>query len=442
MATENKMIKNLLNSISLQNTPESIADILSIVENPFINRATSDIPSLIFHRFYKNTDVPVALPLFSFFSVLSAWCVQNKASYRVPLAGERVYELDTWVMALAPSGSAKTMSMGEVIDLIPINPETDKPVVAPNFDRPNGPAAMVQQLQKLPDGRGFWFQDEASQMFKLVEQPGHPMAEIKEFLLKMKDHKEITRITKDEVIKTNPIVMTQFFINTIDSMAKAISEESVRDGTLRRYQFAVANRDERKFEDFALYDLDKIGDDILSEAIVKLFSQNIEENVYRFTDGCYEMYMMAFKMFWSKQYSKFMEASQTLYRTYMMESWKYAIFHHLFHKKEGMLVDEYSLQWGLKVSMYLLNSLQNFLMYRLNATKEDIESQTDLITKVKAFIIEHEDKPGFAPRSVYRKFTIKKEDLISILRALKNKDKTFKSSLYEKLKLNPSAKAK
>lgn len=436
MTTENKtMIKNLLNAIILQNTPESIADILSIVENPFINRAKSDIPSLIFHRFYKNTDVPVALPLFSFFSVVSAWCVQNKATYRVPLAGERVYELDTWVMALAPSGTAKTLSMGEIVDLIPINPETNQPIVAPNFDRPNGPAAMVQQLQKLPDGRGFWFQDEASQMFRLVEQIGHPMAEIKEFLLKMKDHKEITRITKDEVIKTDPIVMTQFFINTIDAMAKAISDESLKDGTLRRYQFAIANRDERKFETFGLYDLDKIGDEILHEAIVKLFSQDIKENVYRFNDECYEMYMMAFEMFWVKQYSKFMEGSESLYRTYMMEAWKYAIFHHLIHRKPGTEIDEYSLQWGLKVSMYLLNSLQNFLMYRLNATKEDIENQTDLVTKVKAFIIEHEGKPGFAPRAVYRKFTIKKEDLVSILRALKNKDKNFKSSLYEKLKL-------
>lgn len=63
---------------------------------------------------------------------------------------------------------------------------------------------MVQQLQ-TPEGRGYWFQDEASQMFRLVEQIGHPMAEIKEFLLKMKDHKEITRITKDEVIKPTPL---------------------------------------------------------------------------------------------------------------------------------------------------------------------------------------------------------------------------------------------
>lgn len=148
MTTENKtMIKNLLNAIILQNTPESIADILSIVENPFINRAKSDIPSLIFIGFIKIL-MYQWLCRCSVFSVVSAWCVQNKATYRVPLAGERVYELDTWVMALAPSGTAKTLSMGEIVDLIPINPETNQPVVAPNFDRPNGPAAMVQQLQK------------------------------------------------------------------------------------------------------------------------------------------------------------------------------------------------------------------------------------------------------------------------------------------------------
>lgn len=429
-----KMLKNFLDSIVFSDEPGDITDILTIIENPFLNKRGVDVPSLIFHRFYRNTEVPIALPLFSFYSILSAWCVLNKATYKVPLAGDRPYELDTWVMALAPSGAAKTLSIGEVLKMVPMNPETAKQIIEPNFQGANGPAAFVQQLDELPDGRGFWYQDEASQMFKLIEQIGHPMAEIKEFLLKMKDHKEITRITKDEKLVTKPIVMTQFFINTIDSMARAVSDESMKDGTLRRYQFAIAQKDDRNFTDFSLYELQNLSDDILVDEMLSVFSQNISSKSYEFDDDSKVMYQRMFKVFWEKQYSKFMSGSENIYRTHMMEAFKYAIFHHIIHKKEGSLIGGESMQHGLKIVMFLLNSLQSFIKYRLNATPEDITERRTLIENVQKFISEQDGKPGFGLRSVYRKFNIKKDDVMQMLKAIKKHDPKFKTSLYEKIK--------
>lgn len=429
-----KMLQNFLDSIVFSDEPGDITDILTIIENPFLNKKGVDVPSLIFHRFYRNTEVPIALPLFSFYSILSAWCVLNKATYNVPLAGDRAYELDTWVMALAPSGAAKTLSIGEVLKMIPMNPETAEPIVEPNFQGANGPAAFVQQLDELPDGRGFWYQDEASQMFKLIEQIGHPMAEIKEFLLKMKDHKPITRITKDEKLITKPIVMTQFFINTIDSMCRAVSEESMKDGTLRRYQFAIAQKDDRKFTDFALYELQNLSDDILVDEMLSVFSQDISSKSYEFDDDCTVMYTRMFKIFWEKQYSKFMLGSENIYRTHMMEAFKYAIFHHIFHKKAGTVISGESMQHGLKIVMFLLNSLQSFIKYRLNATPEDVTERRTLIENVQKYISEQDGKPGFGLRSVYRKFNIKKEDVTAMLKAIKKHDPKFKTSLYEKIK--------
>jgi diguanylate cyclase (GGDEF)-like protein len=130
-----KMLQQFLTSIVFSDEPEAVTDILTIIENPFFNKKGIDVPSLLFHRFYNNTEVPIALPLFSFYSILSAWCVMNKTTYRVPLAGDRPYELDTWVMALAPSGSAKTLSIGEVLKMIPMNPETAEPIIEPNFSK-------------------------------------------------------------------------------------------------------------------------------------------------------------------------------------------------------------------------------------------------------------------------------------------------------------------
>lgn len=427
------MLNNYLNALALNTEIETVTDVLTLVENPFLERKGIDIPSLLFHRFYKNTDIPTALPIFAFLALMSAYCVKSKATYNMPRAGLKAYELDTWVMALAPSGSSKTLAMTQIMSLIPTEFETGEPVLSPNFDRPNGPAAMVQQLAKLPSGRGFWFQDEASQFFEVMEQLGSPMAECKEFILKMKDHAEITRVTKDEIIKTEPIVMTQFFINTGLAMAKSVSDRSLYDGTLRRYQFAYADNDDRKFTDFAYYELNRVSDTILQDEFEAVFTQKIDDNVYTFDSECEAMYSKMFKVFWEKQYIKFMVGHENTYRTTMMESFKYAIFHHIFHKKDGLIISAESMQYALKVVMYLLNSLQTFVKMRLDnrVTKRDVKTRNVLSCNLKSFILAHENEPGFGFRVVSRKFGKTKDEIISMLVAIKSADKKFKTKLFE-----------
>ena len=72
-------------------------------------------------------------------------------------------------MALAPSGAAKTLSSGVIEESIPREHGTNEPVIKTNFNKPNGPAAFVQNLAGLENGRGLWIQDEASQMLQQIE---------------------------------------------------------------------------------------------------------------------------------------------------------------------------------------------------------------------------------------------------------------------------------
>lgn len=430
----NNLTKNFLDSVIFHNQGLPISDVLSIIESPFIDRKDNDILSQLFHKFYIATDIPVALPVFCFLGLLSALCVKNKTKYIIPYT-QKSYELATWVMCLAPSGSSKTLAMDKIIDLIP-DVDGEK-LIENNFEEANGPAAFVQSLQDLPDGRGFWFQDEASQMFKAMETVGHPMADIRKTLLKIKDHKEITWKNKKETIKTDRIVITQLFINTIDSMAKAISDESMKDGIIRRYTIAdCQNLDDknRHFTDRALYDFEALDENLTNE-FAQVLSQDIADTTYKFTVACKVLYEKMFKIFWSNQYEKFMTGSENIYRTYMMEAWKYAVFHHLIHKKEGYVVDENSMQWALKVVMFLLNSFQSFIKYRATKGMCDVSPaiEANKLEKFINFIKENENKKGFGIRAFCRKFTIKKEEAIRMLRSIQTHNPKLQTKLYLEL---------
>lgn len=124
----------------------------------------------------------------------------------------------------------------------------------------------------------------------------------------------------------------------------------------------------------------------------------------------------------------------------MMESWRYAVFHHILHKKPGLVVDEYSLQWGLKVSMYLLNSLQQFI--NAQANRAEVPNVKQKIDKFMDFIRANEGKPYFGMREISRKFTMKKEEIFGMLRSIKVHDPKFKTSLFELLKEADATPAK
>lgn len=425
----NDLTESYLNSIIFNDEPSNIQDILPLINNPFVNRKTNDALSMLFHRFSKNTDIPLGIPVFSFFSYISAYCLFSKATMKIPKMSSKT-ELDTWVMLLAPSGASKTLSNKIISDLIPLDYDGNK-VISPNIAKPAGPVGMIKQLDEITDKRGFWIEDEAAQMFKGIEQTSGPMSEMRDYLLKLKEGQKIERLTGKGNIVVEGFRMTQLFINTIDSMANTLSEQSMNDGLFRRYTVAIATKDDdRPMVNFALYDLEKIIDDTLEDAFNALFSQNIFENSYTFEEGSAAVYDECFSWFWNRQYSKFMSNDENKYRTYMMESWKYAVFNHILHKRPGTVVSCEDLQYGLKVSMYLLNSLQHFVKFRARTLELKLPVKKDRIEQIMDFIRANENSKDFGNRIVQRKFNIKKDELILILNSIRIHKPEFKTKLF------------
>jgi len=404
---------------------EDLFEIMSLIPQPFIvndKDPNLDALSLIYNKFLENTEIPLTLPIFSFLSFLSAYCVKSNVTYTIPLSDDKS-SLDTWITILAPSGSAKTFSNSQIKKVIPTDLNGDK-LIEQNFIKPNGPAKFIEELSNLPETKdgnsqwGFWIEDEVSQMFKQVEQIGSPLSEIKEYLLKAYDHEKLTRKSKKETFETKNIILTLLFINTFESYVNNISNESMTDGLMRRFNLIYTEKDKKRdFTDFALYDIKKIRDETLENNLSDLFFSIKKDVNYTFSDDCYRLYIKYFKIFWNRKYKNILGSEkENFYRTYMMQSWKFAVFYHLILKREGTEIQGDCLIYGMKISLLFANSMKKFFDFKINKVSEKKKEKIKLdLTKYMNYLKENED---IKIRDFCRKFNIKKAESVSVLRSL------------------------
>ena len=109
-------------------------------------------------------------------------------------------------------------------------------------------------------------------MFKQIEKIGSPLSEIKEYLLKAYDHDILTRKTKNETVETKNIILTLFFINTFESYVNNISNESMTDGLMRRFNLVYSEKDGRDFTDYSIYNVNKIRDEVMTDKMIDFSS--------------------------------------------------------------------------------------------------------------------------------------------------------------------------
>ncbi len=415
---------------------ENIFEIMSLIPKPFLTNNTekeADILSVIYNKFLENTEIPCALPVFSFFSFLSAYCVKNNITYSIPLSDDKK-PLDTWITVLAPSGSAKTFSNAQINKIIPKDLEGKK-IIEPNFTRPNGAAKFIQDLAELPetkDGQaqyGYWVEDEAAQMFKQIEKIGSPLSEIKEYLLKSYDHSVLTRKTKNDTVETKNIILTLFFINTFESYVNNISNESMTDGLMRRFNLVYSEKDGRDFTDYSIYNENKIRDEVISEKMIDFFFSIKPDQHFTFSDECFELYRKYFKIYWHKKYKNILPGKENFYRTYMMQSWKFAIFYHFILGKTGNVIDGECLVFGMKISLLFAESMKKFFDYKVKP--QHIEKAKSDLDKYINYLNTNTD---IKMRDFTRKFNIKKAEALIVLNAVKESKIIKNHILFKEIK--------
>ena len=100
-----------------------------------------------------------------------------------------------------------------------------------------------------------------------------------------------SNLTEKETIETKNIVLTLLFINTFESYANNISNESMTDGLMRRFNLIYTEKDsERDFTDYSLYNLKKIRDETLQDKISELFNSIKPDQNFTFSDNCFKLY--------------------------------------------------------------------------------------------------------------------------------------------------------
>jgi len=414
---------------------ENLFEIMSLIPEPFLTKDNinkTDVLSLIYNNFIENTEIPLSLPIFSFLSYVSAFCIKNNITHTIPLSDKEM-SLDTWVTILAPSGSSKTFSHDKITDIIPENLEGQK-LIQPNFAKPNGAAKFIEDLAALPEvGEkhqwGFWVQDEVAQMFKQVENVGSPLSEIKEYLLLAYDHKKLTRKTRKDEIETKKLIMTLFFINTFESYVNNISNESMTDGLMRRFNLVYTEKDERDFTDYSIYNLNKLKENLLEKAEDLFYNIKPDQNL-TFSDECFELYKKYFKIFWHRKYKNILTDKENFYRTYLMQSWKFACFYHLILKRKGTVVQADCLIYGMKISLLFADSMKKFFDHKSkNITQATQEKQKTKLNKYAEYL---KSNKNLTVRDFCRKFSIKKDETVSILKSLECSG--INHSIFESIK--------
>lgn len=426
----------------------SFMDILPIIPNPhaFIGlEDTSDIDplSLIYSVFLKNSDIPHALPIFSFLSYLSAFCVNNNIMYKHPT--NPASYLNSWTLILAPSGSAKTLSSSIIEKSLPKNLD-DEAMIKANFEGADGSAAFIAELAKAEKkidlfGKTiqpiFWIEDEYAQFMKKM-LPNGAMAETRNTLLKVYDYDKAKRTTKKETIETDTIVLNSLFLNTIDSFARNFTEESIKDGLGRRHNFIYAERDERLVP---TYEIEKIIS-VLKPKFDDFFSEIKTDCIYTFSKDCRKVYDYYFVIY-KEKFDKILgvDTNGTFFRTYFQEAWKYAVLFHIMLNKSGTEVQISSMDYGIRVSLMFLTSIKRFVDYKIDLNSGAAEVRKEYLDKRAAREVSNTQKyadfllnnPEISMRDFNRKFTFKKADSLKIIKTIQENKLIKYHSLFEVL---------
>lgn len=449
------LVDNMLNSVVITDGVMSDStDVTSIIQDPFYDNPDSDLLSVIYRNFHENTDVPLGIPVFSMLSFISAWLLKNNSRILLPKQSEPSFP-HLWLLVLADSGASKTRSYNAISSMIPTDEHGTK-VIEQNLFKPNGPVGFFDQLEADSDKRGYLFLDEAADLFDSMNQAQSPLTDMRDFLLKLKDGDLIARITAKRNSKINGYLMTTLFINTIDIMADVINDKAMVSGLFRRFTPVIANKDrspDRHMTDRIMYG--ELRNERTKQKIEEFFSQNVTDQVHVFHPQCLEMYEKCFKLFWFKSYASWMvdNSDDSYYRTYWMESWKYALIHHKLKHRSSLEIQPDSMQWAIRVVLILLNSLKSFIQTRALraalAPKKFTDSQRvsvpvleKRLSKIYQYILDNENHAEFCLRNITRKFAITNDELHKSLQSIKANIPDFTTKLIPALEKSFSSKRK
>ncbi len=348
MSTPKKQVTNqrrsgLLEFISTrEDARDTIRAMLAVNDSPSPWRGLLAVPpgspmDTVLGAFHAETDIPLEIPFFALLHLVSGRLLER----RVKIKGRSVEcYADLWTIVLAPSGAGKTLAHNVLAKASPVKSE---------FPEVASGARFIEALKT--HNFGLWFQDEIAQKLKQIENPGSPLADVKEYLLRAYGYDKIERSTKKETITIDEPCIGILGLNTPESFMKALSPESMVDGFAQRFAFVLADRDPaRPMVDYPLYNLERLG-----EAAQKAFAQ-IEAvplpEVFEVEDGAETAFRESFRLLCKD------DIPESFFRRIMFRSFKYAALYHVLLGKSSPVIDAADIGWGGRAAWLHLSDMK------------------------------------------------------------------------------------
>jgi hypothetical protein len=312
----------------------------------------------ILSSFQMETDMPLELPFFSYIHGVSQLLMSKGVVINGP-QGPQTMEL--WTIVLAPSGCGKTLAY----DIVSKDaPKTYK------FPEPASGAAFIQSLAASPTTH--WTQDEFGQKLKQIEQPGTPMNDCKDYLLRIYSNNQVERTTKHETITVSDPVMGILGFNVGESFVKNMSAESLVDGFAQRFGYVWAERDEsRPWQNKPIYHMARLAD-ACKRAWAKIENLTIHQEYHLSSEG-ESAFREAFTLLGYQEGS-----NPSFFRRAMFRAFKYAVIYHVILGKENDIIDAEDIGWAARLCHLHINDMGKVLRH-----KPEFSSTETMVDKAK-----------------------------------------------------------
>lgn len=318
----------------------------------------------ILGEFKLKTNIPLEVPFFTFMHYLSAHLVQRGVHLKIR---NMEISMEFWTIILASSGAGKTYTH-----------KTIKGSLGADIPEVNGSAAVssrqfIEELESA-GGKGLWQRDEFLQFLKAIESGG-PLAEMKDYLLRIYDNDRIERKTKDYQMVVERPELSILGFNALQTFIDGIDPESLLDGFAQRFGYVLAKDDpDRKFEDFALWDVEGAE----WPAMWQQLSSTILPSYTTDEDGI-NAFKNSFKALTNA------DIPESFYRRILWKAHKYAVIYHIIRgegKQSKITPEDYG--WAARIlHLHLADTAEILSKTNFGDLEKLLQSCENAVVKLK-----------------------------------------------------------
>lgn len=271
----------------------------------------ASLAELIISEFRQKSNIPLEIPFFTFLSIISGYLLDRGIYVDTELGH---IHPDIWTVILASSGAGKTYTQKTITKGLS---DTMKDIEF-NGTGIVSSAAFVQALSEK--SRGIWVRDEFAQFLKSMEQDGGPLADMKDYLLRLYDNSEITRKTKNDLFTVEDPALTILGLTVLETFKDYVSAESMLDGFAQRFGYVIARNDPtRPWRNYPLWQVNNSAWKGAWEGIVEAV-----QPAYRTDPGMMQqVFAASFQALYNEQ------IPESFFRRLIWKATKYALIYHV-----------------------------------------------------------------------------------------------------------------